>query len=257
MKKLISCAGVAEIVRYNKMQYVVAAVVIFALGGFTWYGARSEFPTWIIFFAAVGLFLATWWTFASLLASWWIYDLSDLRRWDWLQRLVPPQGKTWLYVHTGLDECGYQFRKQDERGQGVIIDTYSPAVMTEPSIKIARAGTALIRRPDAACRWDAWPVRQNCFNICYFILAAHELRDRAERLGLFNEAARSLAQGGKLVLVEHARDFLNFLAFGPGFTHFWPTAEWDSLAGEAGLTCTHKGRKAGFIITRVYAKEQR
>src|SRR5690606_14150370 len=147
---------------------------------------------------ALGLALTTWWTLASLLASWWIYDLSPLRRWDWLQELAPAAGKRWVYVHTGLDECEYRLRAEQDRDQGVILDTYSPATMTEPSIRIARAETASSRKPDACCRWDAWPVRQGKFNICYFILAAHELRQREQRRNLFREAARSLAAGGQL-----------------------------------------------------------
>lgn len=248
-------SGVADIVRYNWSQYLAAIIVVLALGGFGTYAFSNSFPFLITVAAFMGFALALWWTVASLAASWWIYDLSPLRKWDWLHKLMPREGKKWVNVHTGLDECGYLFRHETGRGAGMILDTYDPQIMTEASIRRARRRMSQIHRPDALCRSSQWPVADDLFDICYFIFAAHELRKREERLTLFREAVRCLAAGGQIVVVEHARDILNFIAFGPGFTHFWPTKEWDCLASQVGLQCIHRGRIAGFVIVNIYGRK--
>ncbi len=76
------------------------------------------------------------------------------------------------------------------------------------------------------------------------MLAIHELRSDAERSAWFAEAGRCLADGGKVVLVEHVRDLANFVAFGPGFLHFHSVAAWQKSWERGGLN-----RVDGFRIT--------
>jgi len=245
-------SGVGEIVRYNWTQYLAGICAVTILMGLAVAAHSLELAWWYMVPLAAGAALALWWLLASLVASWWVYDLSGIRPYGWLRQMVKSPAGRWAYVHTGLDECGYKMRNEPGAGQGMILDTFDAGTMTEVSVRRARQITSVERRPDAECRWDAWPTKGNQLDTIYFIFAAHELRQAIDRENLFKEAARSLALSGQIVLVEHVRDWRNFLAYGPGFMHFWPEKEWDRLAAEAGLMISHRGRKAGFVITRVY-----
>lgn len=253
-------AGVREIIRYNYGQYLAALATVLVLAcAARWLVPMANLPPGLaatlqaLIWAGAGL--AAWWTLASLAASWYIYDLSPLRRWNWLYKLADPAASRWVLVHTGLDEAGYLFRQRHPASPGLILDTFHPQTMTEPSIRRARAEATT--SPDARCHWGHWPTRNASADLVFFILAAHELRRHTDRLALFREALRSLKPGGKVILVEHERNLLNFLAFGPGFLHFWPAGEWDVTASEAGLSLEHQQSIATFITARVYTERGR
>ena len=79
------------------------------------------------------------------------------------------------------------------------------------------------------------------------LLAIHELRSEAERTAWFAEARRCLRQGGRLILLEHTRDFANFLAFGPGFLHFHSPASWRRCWEGAGLQALDEFRVTPWV----------
>ena len=79
------------------------------------------------------------------------------------------------------------------------------------------------------------------------LLSAHELRTRDARIALLKELRRALAPGGKIILAEHLRDWKNFLAFGPGFLHFFSRREWRENAAAAGLAVEREFQITPFI----------
>ncbi len=81
----------------------------------------------------------------------------------------------------------------------------------------------------------------------FLLFTAHEIREPARRVVFLREASRTLAAPGQILLVEHLRDWKNFVAFGPGFFHFYSRREWLRAAREAGLTVEREFPATPFV----------
>jgi SAM-dependent methyltransferase len=114
-----------------------------------------------------------------------------------------------------------------------VLDVFDKDQMTEPSIIRARRHSGAADSPIAD--WRALPIADKSQDAVFLMLSAHEFRTRQSRLVFFREVTRVLRPGGTVILAEHLRDAANFLAFGPGFLHFWPRREWLTVAASTGL----------------------
>jgi hypothetical protein len=208
--------GVLQIAAYHWLAYVVAAAGMPA--------ALLLPPPWRSVALAIAL-PGMLWACVSLAVSHYIYDWSAIYRLDWLERSLLRTPRRWVNIHAGLDETSLALAGLFPDSVGEILDIYDPVEMTEPSIQRARrlAGAQPAAR---LAKWRALPLRDEAADTAFVIFAAHELR-RPE--------ARILRSGGELVLVEHLRDWPNFLAFGPGFFHFLPERAWRQAADAAGF----------------------
>ncbi len=88
----------------------------------------------------------------------------------------------------------------------------------------------------------------------FLVFAAHELRRAEARVQLFREVRRVLRIGGEMVLLEHLRDGPNFLAFGPGFLHFFPARAWREEAETAGLRLRLQESLTPFVKVFVFRR---
>jgi SAM-dependent methyltransferase len=219
--------GLVQIFHYNRPFYIrtltgVVTMVILAM--------------WLPFIVRALLLLAAaaavFWTCSSLLVSHYIYDRSPLYGFRWLKECLSRPPARWVNIHSGIDETSQVISSMFPGSQGQILDIYDPREMTEPSIEEARRIT---KAPFAATDWRALPAPDQSFDAAFLIFAAHELRRHEARVQLFREVDRVLRIGGELVLVEHLRDVPNFLAFGPGFLHFFSGRTWQHAAEAVGL----------------------
>jgi len=220
--------GLLQIVNFNGRMYaaaLAACAVLCAALPFLGSAERAAL--------AFGLAPAVFWMASSLAVSHYVYDRSPLYELDWLARgLARPVG-SWINIHSGWDESSERLKVIFPQAAGQVIDLFDPRIMTESSIRRARR----INRsgPSDCARYDALPFGDSSFDTAFAIFAAHELRRHDQRAILFREIARVLSANGELVVVEHLRDWRNFLAFGPGFLHFFSPADWHRAALEAGL----------------------
>lgn len=222
--------GVWHIIQFNWPFYIVALATIAAL-----LACALLLPLPRIFVIAAILIscVTAWLVIASLGVSHWIYDRSGLCRWEWLHELLP-QPRQIVNVHAGFDESSKALREIFPGSKLVVFDFYDPQKSSEPSI--ARARRAYPPAPDVqSIRAMHWPLEDASSDGIFLLLAAHELRERSDRLGFFREARRVLMSTGRVVLVEHVRDLPNALAFGPGVLHFLSRGEWVRIIEESGF----------------------
>jgi hypothetical protein len=196
--------------------------------------------------------VAAFWTCSSLLVSHYVYDRSGFYSLDWLPGCLSRPPARWINIHAGLDETSSTIATLFPSSKGQITDIYDPHEMTEPSIERARRIAAT---PLAATDWRALPAPDEEFDAAFLIFAAHELRHHDVRVQLFREVARVLRMEGELVLVEHSRDWANFLAFGPGFLHFFPERSWRNAANAAGLAIRVRRTLTPFVHVYVLRRQ--
>jgi hypothetical protein len=118
--------------------------------------------------------------------------------------------------------------------------------MPEPAISRARRLHPPLR-PASPAILDALPAPAAACDTVFVFFAAHEIRDRVRRVTFFRELARVSSPNGQVLVAEHLRDCRNFLAFGPGFLHFYSRGEWLRVAREAGLVLEAEAGLTPFV----------
>jgi SAM-dependent methyltransferase len=236
-------AGVIKIVRFNMQFYALSAA---ALVGVSLLLASRRLPQWLALAVLCGAALVAFWTLSSLLVSWYVYDHVGVTRWQWLRNRIPAPLHRWANVHAGLDESTSALRQLFPAAEGSAVDIYDSREMTEPSIARARRINPSTE-PFKPGQHNALPLQGRDHDAVFLLFAAHEVRIAEHRTELFRETARVLRDNGCVVLVEHLRDWKNFLAFGPGFLHFHSRQSWLRSIRAAGLEVEQESQITPFV----------
>jgi SAM-dependent methyltransferase len=236
--------GVVQILQFNRRMYAATTATLMVC----WLAA-ALLPVAGRIALLIASAPAAFWLATSLAVSHYVYDRFPLYDLRWLERALLRMPRRWLNVHSGWDETSELLASVFPGAEGNAADIFDAQVMTEASIRRAhRMNRSTLKAKPA--RYDELPFDSGSFDAAFAIFAAHELRRHDQRVQLFREIARVLAPGGELVLIEHARDWGNFLAFGPGFLHFFSPHAWRSVARGAGLMVRAEFRMTRFV--RVY-----
>lgn len=219
--------GVKQILRFNWTRYAAAGVVMLIGGGAL---VALPWPAGWKLAAAVPLLMAAFWSVTSLAVSHSVYDRSDVSDWRILRELVATPSR-WVHVHAGVDNATAHLHRLYPAADGVVLDIYDPAVMTEPSIRRTR-GEATGATP---AKYDALPIADGSVDLVLLPFVAHELRRHEERTALLRESGRAVRRTGRVVIAEHLRDGWGAVAFGPGVMHFHARSQWLRAASAAGL----------------------
>jgi len=222
--------GMWQVVKYNSGSYAWALLVICAAWISFPYAKPLPERMAVVGIAAPFVF----WLFSSILVSHYVYDFSPLYDLNWLRRELSKEPQRWINVHAGVDETSLRLAQLFPTAAGEILDVHDPQEMTEASIGRAHRMHRSLHQARKA-NWRALPIADGTIDAAFLFFVAHELREDEARTQLFREVARVLRGDGELSVVEHLRDCANFLAFGPGFLHFFSRSKWLQTASAAGL----------------------
>ena len=189
----------------------------------------------------------------SLLASFYIYDKSDLYEMKWAGANINDPGISIVNIHAGFDETSRLLAHKFPEAGLQVFDFYNREMHTEISIERARkryapyAGTKTISTA-------AVPLEPASVDVVFLLLAAHEIRDPVERTIFFKELRRCLAADGRIVVLEHLRDAPNFIAYTIGFLHFFSGANWRRTFEGAQLTLEKEKKITPFLSAFILQK---
>ncbi len=168
-------AGVLKIVRFNFQFYAASLAGILVAVALL---ATRMLPQPMQLMVLWGTTTAAFWTVSSLLVSWYVYDYAGVTRWDWLSGHLASSAARWANIHAGLDESTSSLRMLFPGTQGVVVDIYDAAEMTEPSIARARRMYPATE-PFVTGKFDALPLPDGDRDLVFLLLR----RTRATRRG--------------------------------------------------------------------------
>lgn len=224
--------GVYNIIRFNWHFYAIALAVFSGL-----LIVAVLLPPLLqpVVYLLCGLIALS--TIFSLAVSYYIYDASGLYKMNWLSVIDSGNPQQLVNIHAGFDETSALIHQRYRDADLTVFDFYDPQKHTEISIRRARAayppwpGTKSITTSKI-------PVADLSADVVLLIFAAHEIRNKEERINFFIELRRILRNNGTILVVEHLRDLPNFIAFNIGFFHFYPATTWREVFEQADLSIT-------------------
>lgn len=231
--------GVINIIQFNWHFYVLSAAIVLLIFGIGTSGLVDiPYPYYIILMVVMP-------TIISLLVSFYVYDVSGLYQLKWLDDFKP---KKIVTVHAGLDETSALLQMKFPQSKLAVFDFYDPLRHTEISIQRARKKYPSYPGTQTICT-DYLPLPDHNADLILLTMAAHEIRNDAERILFFKELKRVLSPDGEIVVTEHLRDFPNFFAYNVGFFHFLAKGSWYNTFKSAGLTVSKEVKHTPFITT--------
>jgi hypothetical protein len=225
--------GITNIIRFNWHFYLLAIASIFIL-----LLIQSQLLPPYSLLLSICLILILFTLIASLLTSYYVYDLSGLYSLNWLPEIKSNEKVKIINIHAGFDETSELVFEKYPTAIFEVLDFYDPVKHTEPSIKRARKAYPAYPGTQSVST-TAFPVASQKADLILLILSAHEIRNENERIKFFSDLSLSLKPKGQIIVTEHLRDWPNFMAYTIGFFHFHSKQTW------------HKTFKAsGYIIEK-------
>lgn len=242
MEKRRKFQGALNILSFNRHFYVLGLGILAALIASHLLIEWSAILFWLITAAFLyGLIM-------PLIVSAYVYDFSGYYSFHWLKNLIGNDERVKLIVNinAGFDETSFIIKNKFPHSDLKVFDFYNARQHTEPAIKRARK-VSLVYPNTQQIASDVIPLKDNTVDIVFLLSAVHEIRSHEEKVQFLKECYRLCKPGGKVIMVEHLRDFPNFLAFSVGFSHFFSRSVWKNAFERAGFSSFQETKFTPFM----------
>lgn len=223
--------GVLNILSFNRHFYALALIaLILIIVCFNFMG-WSTILLWVIISAFVyGLLM-------PLIISAYVYDFSKYYNFNWLRNFgfTDSNEQRILNINAGFDETSFLIKNNFPKSDLKVYDFYNSEKHTEPAIVRARKVSNIYpntKQIDSGII----PLETNSVDLIFLLSALHEIRSESEKIQFLKECYRVCKPNASIIMVEHLRDFPNFIAFSIGFTHFFSKKTWHRVFTKAGFT---------------------
>jgi SAM-dependent methyltransferase len=234
--------GVLNILSFNRHFYIIGIGLLAVLF------ASYSFVNWPdnVFLLIVVAFLYGF--IMPLIVSAYVYDFSGYYNFHWLNDIIHNADniKLAININAGFDETSFIIKRNLPGSDLKVFDFYNARQHTEPAIKRARK-VSLVYPGTQQISSAAIPVNDNIVDVVFLLSAVHEIRSHKEKVQFLKECHRICKAGGQVIMVEHLRDFPNFLAFTVGFTHFFSRSAWKKAFEQAGFSSFHETKFTPFM----------
>ncbi|MDX2003621.1 MAG: methyltransferase domain-containing protein [Chitinophagales bacterium] len=242
--------GLSNIIRFNWHLYLLGVgVVLLLLVPSLLFSIESPLREVLVSIALMGFMSIV----LSVVTSWYIYDLSGLYEYRWMDVLPERHPKNIVNIHAGYDETSGLLSERFPSSKLTVLNIFDKEQHTEFSLRQAQAAIPQSISSITA-RSNQLPLGNNSIDCVCLLFAAHEIRNDKERIAFFHEINRILAEDGILVVMEHRRDFANFLVYNIGAFHFFSINTWLKTFKEASFQMVHHLPHTPFISVFILSK---
>lgn len=234
--------GVLNILSFNRHFYIVGFLLLALIIGSKYI---LPWPTnWYLYVVLGFIYGLT----MPLIVSAYVYDFSGFYNFDWLKKLniEDNQDKFNLNINAGFDETSYIIASILPQSKLQVYDFYNSKRHTELAITRARK-VSLVYPNTQQINTNSIPLNDNSVDHIFLLSAIHEIRTHHEKVQFLKECRRVCKPNGNVIMVEHLRDFPNFMAFTIGFTHFFSKKTWRNGFKEAGFNSFKETKFTPFI----------
>ena len=234
--------GVLNILSFNRHFY------LYGLGAL----AILLFSFWVIKLPNIAFWLLSisflYGLIMPLLVSAYVYDFSGYYQLNWMEDLIKDKKiiNQIVNINAGFDETSFIIKEKFPSSDLKVFDFYNASQHTEPAIKRARK-VSLVYPNTQQINTNLIPLHDNTVDIAFLLSAIHEIRTQEEKVKFLKECRRICKPGAKVIMVEHLRDFPNFLAFSIGFTHFFSRSTWKNAFKQAGFVTFNETNLTPFM----------
>ena len=223
--------GVLNILSFKRHFYIIGLAVLAAL---LFIHFIVEWPP-LVFWMIIAAFM--YGLLMPLIVSAYVYDFSGYYELKWLDNLVDDfkKAKSIININAGFDETSFIIKSKFPNSDLRVFDFYNANQHTEPAIIRARK-VSLIYPNTQQIASNLIPLKDSSVDIIFLLSAVHEIRSHEEKIQFLKECNRLCKPDGQVIMVEHLRDFPNFLAFSIGFTHFFSRSVWKNSFERSGFS---------------------